>query len=502
MVITSWKRQVIFVSKFEKQTIEKQLLLRAVNSPYISKNILGSGVSVLLKDPINQEIGFSLVRYYASSSELITENTLNSMLENKFDIINKKKARQNEPLVSQEDLNEYFLRVKELFSNKEDSNSKLESSLNTYIHDELTTAMIAAEVQKGLDNLSSRVTKGIDKINELNIGSGSIETIDFFNDTEEKAKLYSEFKEDKIPFDIPSLDKVTRGGLERGQVALFAATSGGGKTAFLTNLSYYFSIKAKRNVLHVTLEEKKGDQALRLDRMVLNSGIEDTFDLDGGVKSSFINKVTAIYPKVNPSSHGALRIIKTTPNSLDVDGLRQLIVSYTRKDKINYDVIILDYADLLKQTNDTFGHESEAGQRLFQNLAKLAGETNTLLITGSQLNRNSWNSDIKTISDVEGSYRKINICSFVGTINTTDEEKTKGFFRIYLDKCRNSYGYPDKLMYMKYDLHSMKFHEDNNMELLTHKSLVSGKSNADFKDVKKENSKQNMIDAINASIVE
>lgn len=488
-------------TEFSKKTIEDQLLVRALNSSYISKEILGAGVPILLKDPINVEIGYALVRYYSANTELITENTLNSLLEKKFDLLNHKNLRLNKPILSSDEMDRYFSKVKDLFSLEEDTNQKLEKEIDDYIHDELATAMIAEEVQKGLDNLSQRVSNGMEKINDLSIGSGSVKTFEFFKDTNTKLELYKNFHEDKIPFNVSSLDEVTRGGLERGQVALFAATSGGGKTAFLTNLSYYFSVKSKCNVLHITLEEKESDQSLRLDRIVLNSGIEDTFDLDGKIKPSFSSKVKNIYPRVNPKSHGILRIVKSTPDTLTIDSLYQLIRNCMRKDNVSYDVIVLDYADLLKLPSNTMGHESEAGQKLFQNLAKIAGETNSILITGSQLNRSSWDSDVKTISSVEGSYRKINICSFVGTINSNKEERNQGFFRIYLDKCRNSFGFKDNMLYMKYDLHSMKMHCDSDLELSNHKSLLGDKSaNSQDLNIKKENHKQNMIDAINASL--
>ena len=51
---------------------------------------------------------------------------------------------------------------------------------------------------------------------------------------------------------------------------------------------------------------------------------------------------------------------------------------------------------------------------------------------------------------------------------------------------------------MKYDLHSMRFHEDSELELANHKALINNKKE-DIKVEKKDN-RQNMIDAINASI--
>lgn len=487
------------MNNVEQHTVSEQLLVRALRSPYIATSILSENVPVLLKDSIDTEIGYAVVRYYSTTKELLTENTLNSSIEQKIAMLNQRNARQGKEILDQSEVQKYFHRVHDLFSIEEDTNEKLESDINKYIHDELATFMISEEAQRGLDNLSQRVYKKMDKINDLSIGSSNVESLDFFNDTDKKTELYKKFKEDKVPFGIAPLDAVTRGGLEKGQVAMFSGSSGTGKSMFLSNLSYYFSVKSKKNVLHITLEEKSSDQTLRLDRIILNSGIENTFTLDGGIKDSFINKVKTVYPKVSDASHGALRIIKSSPNTITVDELRQLIISYTRKDNIKYDVVILDYADLLRMPTAGLGHESEMGQRLFQDLSKIAYETDTVLITGSQLNRGAGNVDVKTASDVEGSYRKINITALTCTLNTNDKEKNKGFFRLYLDKCRNSYGYSDKMIYLKYDLHSMKMHEDSDLEMATHKTLLGNDSSSDYRE-KKESKKKNLADAINASL--
>ena len=149
-----------------------------------------------------------------------------------------------------------------------------------------------------------------------------------------------------------------------------------------------------------------------------------------------------------------------------------MILSVERVNSIKIDVVVLDYADLLKR-QEYSDSESKAGELLFQDLVKLAQQTDTLIITATQLNRGASIEDVATLANVEGSYRKINTVAFACTLNSKGEEKDKGYVRWYIDKVRNGYWKDDDFLYFRYDLKSFKLNEETPQEQEEHKMIVS-----------------------------
>ena len=264
-------------------------------------------------------------------------------------------------------------------------------------------------------------------------------------------------------------------------------------TTFLTNLTYYYAMVAKRNVLHISLEELDTDQVLRFDRIITNTGIKEAFNPDGTIQDSYIQRVRHYYEAVNKNdNHGEIYFEKSTPLTLNVDDIRQMVNTVEREKQTKIEVIILDYADLLKKS-DYSDSEAQAGELLFQDLVKLAQETGTLIFTATQLNRTNGIADVKTMDNIEGSYRKKNTIAFGATLNSNQEERKKGYIRLYLDKVRNNFGFDDDFLYLRYDKKSMRLHAETPSEQEEHKSLVDANHTEGKPKISKNDSLENVI---------
>lgn len=269
-------------------------------------------------------------------------------------------------------------------------------------------------------------------------------------------------------------------------------------TTFLTNLTYYYAMVAKQNVLHISLEELDTDQVLRFDRVITNSGIKEAFNPDGTIRDSYIQRVKHYYEAVNQNdNHGQIFFEKSTPLTMNVDDIRQMISTVEREKQTKVNVIILDYADLLKK-NQYSDNEAQAGELLFQDLVKLAQETNTLIFTATQLNRTNGIADVKTMDNIEGSYRKKNTIAFGATLNATPEERKKGYIRLYLDKVRNNFGFDDDFLYLRYDKKSMRIHAESPEEQEDHKATINAQANV--KTQNKIDKNASLADIINGAI--
>lgn len=460
-----------------------------MHSPYFAKHVLAQNVNTLITTPAYKEIANTVVRHYGVSEELLTLENLNINLEKRLQL----KAHKNKAELTDSILDQMFNITATLINSKEDNSETLLKDLESYIHTKLGNQIILEEATKGEDNISERVEKRLSEINQIKLTGTKYEPLDILGDLDRKKTIYSQFGNRKIASGLKPLDLLTGGGLEIGQIGLIAAPSGGGKTTMLTNLSYYYAMIAKRNVLHISLEELDTDQVLRFDRIITNTGIKEVFNSDGTVQDTYINKVKHYYEAVNNNdNHGQIYFEKSTPLTLNVDDLRQMVNTVEREKQTKIDVIILDYADLLKK--DSYSDsEAQAGELLFQDLVKLAQETETLIFTGTQLNRGSGIAEVKTMDNIEGSYRKKNTIAFGATLNSNPDERKKGYIRLYLDKVRNNFGFDDDFLYLKYDIKSMRLHAESPAEQEEHKSLVDASHSEEKPKISKNDSLETII---------
>ena len=74
----------------------------------------------------------------------------------------------------------------------------------------------------------------------------------------------------------PNLDKKLFGGFNRGELNIFAAASGGGKSLFLQNLAVNWAT-AGLNVCYISFELSEQLTAMRLDAMMTNIPTKKVF---------------------------------------------------------------------------------------------------------------------------------------------------------------------------------------------------------------------------------
>lgn len=154
-------------------------------------------------------------------------------------------------------------------------------------------------------------------------------------------------------------------------------------------------------------------------------------------------------------------------------------------------MVVLDYADLMRVFNKS-DNEAVQGEELFQNLSKLAQEEDVVLITGTQLNRTANSQELMTLESIEGSYRKINITAFAGTLNGNKEERDHGYMRVYLDKIRNRFTTEDTLL-LKFNKGTMLLSDETEAEKVEHLSLINQDSSALKSQRREEYVKKNSV---------
>jgi replicative DNA helicase len=234
----------------------------------------------------------------------------------------------------------------------------------------------------------------------------------------------------------PALDRLLYGGFNRGELEIFAAQSGGGKSLVMQNVSVnWFSTGL--NGAYITLELSEDLCAMRIDSMLANVSSREIFrDLDNvEMKIRIASKKSGDF------------YIKYFPAQSSVNQIR----SYARELQIRtgkkLDFLIVDYLDLVSPStvkvnaSDFFVKDKFVAEEL-RNLAK---ELNLVLVTASQLNRQAQDEPEFNHSHISGGISKINTCDNFLAIYTSRSMKDRGKYQLQLLKTRNSAGVGNKL---------------------------------------------------------
>ena len=128
-------------------------------------------------------------------------------------------------------------------------------------------------------------------------------------------------------------------------------------------------------------------------------------------------------------------LVKQFPtNQLSSEGLSAYIEMLMQKDGFIPDLIIIDYADLMKV--DSANLRVDTG-RIYKDLRGIAVEYNVAMITASQSNRAGEDQRILTMKNFAEDYSKAGISDNVITYNQTRAEKELGWARLYVVKARD-----------------------------------------------------------------
>lgn len=254
--------------------------------------------------------------------------------------------------------------------------------------------------------------------NALKVGMDTDIGMDYFETVHQR---YEEDARNPIPTGFPVLDEILKGGLGAGELGVAIAPSGAGKSWLLAAIGSN-AVRAGKRVVHYTLELSEKYSGVRYDCIL--SGIS-------------LDKIKLHVDKVEQALRevpGDL-IIKWFPTkSISLMGLRAHITKLKMLDRMP-DVIIIDYADLLKFGNNTMA-KHEILEALYEELRGLAGEFQVPVWTVSQSNREGLNNDIIEADKAAGAYAKIFPADFVMSLSRKAQDKLSNTARIHIIKNR------------------------------------------------------------------
>ena len=234
----------------------------------------------------------------------------------------------------------------------------------------------------------------------------------------------------------PTIDKKLYGGFNRGELNIFCAGSGGGKSLFLANLGVNWAL-AGLNVLYLTFELSEGLVSMRLDSMMTGITTREIF------KS--IDEVE-LKVKMLGKKSGNLQV-KYMPSGKNCNDIRAYLKEYQVKKGTKPDVILIDYLDLMMplsvkvSPSDLFIKDKYVSEEI----RNLAMETQCVTVTASQLNRSAVEEIEFDHSHISGGLSKIMTADNVIGIFTSRAMKERGRYQIQFMKTRSSSGVGQKV---------------------------------------------------------
>lgn len=233
-----------------------------------------------------------------------------------------------------------------------------------------------------------------------------------------------------------SLDQFLYGGFNRGELEIFAAQSGGGKSLVMQNLSVNWFSRGL-NGAYITLELSEELCAMRIDSMLANVSSRDIFrDLDN------------VEMKIRIASKSAGDFyLKYFPAQSSVNQIRSYAKELQIRTGKKLDFLVVDYLDLVMPSSVKVNPSDFFTKDKFvaEELRNLARELNIVVLTASQLNRSSQEEIEFNHGHISGGISKINTCDNFVAIYTSRAMKERGKYQFQLLKTRNSAGVGNKL---------------------------------------------------------
>ena len=253
-------------------------------------------------------------------------------------------------------------------------------------------------------------------------------------------------KNGQISTGWPTIDKKLFGGMNRGELNIFAGGSGAGKSLFLANLGVNWSLQGL-NVVYLTLELSEELVSMRVDSMITEIPSREIFKQIDEVEMrvKVIGKKSGTYQ------------VKYMPSGKTANDIRSYLKEYEIKLGRKVDVLLIDYLDLLMPISKRISAENLFIKDKFvsEELRNLAVEKQCILVTASQLNRGAVEEVEFDHSHISGGLSKIQTADNVFGIFTSRAMRERGRYQLQLMKTRSSSGVGQKID-LEFDIDTLR----------------------------------------------
>jgi len=354
---------------------------------------------------------FSYKKKYGSQP---SHDTMKTMVKSGMENINEELQKQ---------IRNYYAKVLSNINILESSEYIKDTALDFCRKQKLREAMIKSStlLQKcSFDEISVLIN------NALKAGADADFGYDYIKDFDKRFEFSGR---ETITTGWEKMDEITGGGGGRKELGVVIAPTGVGKSMVLVHLGAA-ALKAGLTVVHYTLELRDTVIANRYDSCITGIPLNDLMDRKDEIREM-----------VNDCD-GTL-IIKEYPTKTATTNTIRAHIEKLKQQNIVPDMIIVDYADLLR-TLSTRREKREELESIYEELRAIMMENNVVGWTASQTNRTGLQAEIITMQSISEAFNKCFVADLIFSVSRTAEDKQKNGGRVYIAKNRNG---PDGLVH-------------------------------------------------------
>jgi replicative DNA helicase len=321
----------------------------------------------------------------------------------------------------QKQVRDYFARI--CINSVQDEKYIIETSLDFCKKQKLKEALMTS-VDLIQNSSYDEVRRVID--NALNLGTDNNFGHEFLKDFELRYEIKAR---SPVSTGWPKVDSVMKNGLGSGELGVVIAPTGAGKSMALAHLGAH-AVKAGKNVIHYTLELSESVTGQRYDSCLSTVPLATLFARKEEVLESISDLKGSLIIKEYPTKTASCNTLKS-----HIEKLKK------RNQKV--DMIIVDYADLLRSTTNFREKRDELGS-IYEDLRAIAQENKCPLWTASQTNRTGLNAEVVTMESISEAFNKCFVADFICSISRTIKDKNANTARLFIAKNRIG---PDGLVF-------------------------------------------------------
>lgn len=293
---------------------------------------------------------------------------------------------------------------------------------------------------------------------------------DYLQDAEERYEFYHTVEE-RIPFDLEYLNKITKGGLPNKSLNIILAGTGVGKSLFMCHCAAA-ALSQGKNVLYVTMEMAEERIAERIDANLLDVSLDQITTLS---KDMFVGKVQKLAEK----TQGKL-VIKEYPTSQAHAGhFRALLNELKLKKKFVPDIVFIDYLNICASSRvKTVGGAVNSYtfvKAIAEELRGLAVEFNLPIMSATQTTRSGYGSSDPGLEDTSESFGLPATADLMLALVSNDE--LNALNQVMVKQLKNRYSDPNmhKRFVVGIDRSKMKLFDIEDAEHDLVQDVASGK---------------------------
>jgi len=257
---------------------------------------------------------------------------------------------------------------------------------------------------------------------------------DFLDDWEPRYDFYHT-EEERVPFDLELMNKITKGGMPNKTLNICMAGTGVGKSLFMCHVAASCLVQGK-NVLYVTLEMAEEKIAERIDANLLDVSLNDLQDLP---KAMYKKKIKRVQEKTK----GKL-IIKEYPTAAAHSGhVRHLLQELDLKRSFKPDIIFVDYLNICASFRIRPGSNMNTYtyvKAIAEEFRGLAVEFNVPIMSATQTNRAGFVSTDIGLEDTAESFGLPATADFMFALISTED--LQELDQIMVKQLKNRYNDP------------------------------------------------------------